>query len=157
MISYMCVIQTKSVSVIVFEIIAIKTLFDLSRSKVKFWKHVWFHSNLDISNAASNNDDLNIRKRKLKFWPFKVTQGQGQGHYKNWFINFCMYAWLPYQYLQQFARYSHPKILQTRVWPFRVIQGQILLHQMKAHTWLPIPLLLKPSPYLLPFSSYFAK
>ena len=35
MVSYMCVIQTKSVSVIVFEIIAIKALFDLSRSKVK--------------------------------------------------------------------------------------------------------------------------
>ena len=35
MISYMCIIQTKSVSVIVFEIIAIKALFDLSRSKVK--------------------------------------------------------------------------------------------------------------------------
>ena len=44
MISYLCVIQTKSVSVIVFEIIAIKALFDLSRSKVKSQKRSIFSS-----------------------------------------------------------------------------------------------------------------
>ena len=65
MISYMCVIQTKSVSVIVFEIIAIKALFDLSRSKVKSSKTFIF--SLDISIPVLNDDDINIEKRKFEF------------------------------------------------------------------------------------------
>ena len=65
MISYMCIIQTKSVSVIVFEIIAIKTLFDLSRSKVKSSKTFIF--SLDISIPVLNDDDINIEKRKFEF------------------------------------------------------------------------------------------
>ena len=79
MISYMCIIQTKSVSVIVFEIIAIKTLFDLSRSKVKSSKTFIF--SLDISIPVLNDDDINIEKQKFEFLSFKVTKGQG--HHKN--------------------------------------------------------------------------
>ena len=64
MISYMSVIQTKSV---VFEIMAIKTLFDFSRSKVKSWKEVYFQANLDIGISASNDEDLTSESENWNF------------------------------------------------------------------------------------------
>ena len=157
MISYISVIQTKSVSVIVFEIIAIKALFDLSRSKVKSLKTCMVSLKPWYKHSCIKWRWFIHQKAKIEILTFQGHSRSRSRSSQNWFIDFCMYAWLPYQYLQQFARYSHLKILQTRVWPFMVIQGQILLHQMKAHTWFPIPLQFKPSPYLLPYSSYLTK
>ena len=62
MISYMSVIQTKSVSVIVFEISQLKHYLTFQGQRSNLRKEVYFQANLNISISASNDDDLNIKK-----------------------------------------------------------------------------------------------
>ena len=129
MISYMSVIQTKSLSLIVFEIIIENLWHDLSRSVVIFVNQALRWLPIVIMTDDLNELFFKIRTDKcmlLLVWPFKVIQGQRSQHKMKAHIWFpiCLY-YKPCLYLSWFLRYLPKTCGMT-------FQGQRSYLQIKA-------------------------
>ena len=90
-------------------------------------------------------------------WPLEVIRGRKYSLYSKahtWLL-ICLLLTLSL-YLVPFLRYSTSKFsgFDLDLWPLEVIRGRKYSLYSKAHTWLPICLLLTLSLYLVPFLRY---
>ena len=130
----------------------------LYRSKAHIWLPIWLLLTPSLylvpfsrySTSKFSGFDLEVRH-------LNVIWGQKISHYSK--AHIWLPIWLlltPSLYLIPFSRYSTSKFLgfDLDLWPLKVIRGQKILYNSRAHIWLPIWLLWTTSLYLLPFSRY---
>ena len=147
--------------------------FDLDLWPLKIiWgqKHCFLLESLHMTSYLPSMDTMSLSRTvseifvfkvlgfDLDLWPLKIIWGQKIVY--RWKAHIWLPIWLlwtPSLYLAPFSRYSTSKFLgfDLDLWPLKVIWGQKISYDWKAHIWLPIRLLWTLSLYLVPFSRKF--